>query len=176
MPFLLLVVRFRSIRPCLTAHKSLVRYEPVRTLCYMLPVRVRTPPGTSTRTVRLQIMLCGLLVNFVILSLHILCRFLCVICTSAQFNEPLLCVCSSVRRSQGDVARRHESSRVLFVTLNKSETYKETIVLVLLLLLLLVRTAIAYGVQYTVQYRLCFVVGWGRLPDFVTFAKAILGI
>ena len=56
-------------------------------------------------------------------------------------------VCSSVRAAvTGEgvvlVARRHESSRVLFVTLNKSETYKETIVRVR------TRTAIAYGVQY----------------------------
>ena len=36
-----------------------------------------------------------------------------------------------VCRSQGVVVRRHESSRVLFVTLSKSETYKETIVRVL---------------------------------------------
>ena len=33
-----------------------------------------------------------------------------------------------------------------------------------------------YSTRSTVQYRLCFVVGWGRLPDFVTFAYAILRI
>ena len=68
-------------------------------------------------------------------SFNIRCRFLCVICTSARFHEPVLCVRPSVRPAvtgSRTVARiRHESSRVLFVTLNKSETYKETIVRVL---------------------------------------------
>ena len=61
-----------------------------------------------------------------------LCRFLCVICTSARFHEPRLCV----RRSQQVTGSRSLKTRVLtstvlFVTLSKSKTYKETIVRVL---------------------------------------------
>ena len=56
-----------------------------------------------------------------------------------------------VCRSQGVVVRRHESSRVLFVTLSKSETYKETIVRVLVpqslvLIAKLIIVLVLYGI------------------------------
>ena len=81
-------------------------------------------------------------------------------------------VCSFVRLSQGDAARRHESSRVLFVSLNKSETYKETIVRVL------VPQSLTEYSTSTVQYsRLCFEMAWWTTPRYsVTFAGAILRI
>ena len=133
--------------------------------------------GTSTHTYeysyrftqccRLCFVVCwvhrwGRLPDFVILSLHILYRFLCVICTSARFNEPQLCVRVFVRPSvghmtgQGDAARRHESSRVLFVTLSKSETYKETIVRVLVPQ---IRNRLRSTVQYSTDYALWWAGG-----------------
>ena len=116
-----------------------------------------------------------------ILSLHIrLCRFLLryLYIRPISRTSAVVCVCSSVRRSQGDVARRHESSRVLFVTLHKSETYKETIVRVPRTVPsysyrnnIKTRTAIAYGVQYstrTVQIMLCGGLG-AMTPRFRDF-------
>ena len=57
----------------------------------------------------------------------------------------------SVTGSEGVVVRRHESSRVLFVTLSKSETYKETIVRVLVpqslvLIAKLIIVLVLYGI------------------------------
>ena len=120
----------------------------------------------------LQIMLWGVLVAtvqsrrfFVAYPVSFLLRYLYIRPISRASV-----VCPSVRRSQGVVARRHESSRVLFVTLSKSETYKETIVRVLVpqslvLIAKLIIVLVLYGIA---DYMLCGgLVATPRSRDFV---------
>ena len=71
------------------------------------------------------------------------------------------------------VVRRHESSRVLFVTLSKSETYKETIVRVLVpqslvLIAKLIIVLVLYGIaDYALWWAGARLVATPRSRDFV---------
>ena len=74
------------------------RTKPWRSRCIgRLEIRTRTRTSTRTRC-RLCFRVCWRLPDLVILSLHILYRFYCVICTSARFHEPL---CVHVRHPHG---------------------------------------------------------------------------